>query len=252
MSATVSGCPSRSARRTAAGSSASQARRLAIPVSASVRASIARHRTSARRSISPPTSAAMSASASRCSICHTRGVESVAQRLPSTCPDGAKIGKPAYAMTSRSAIAGFERSTGSSRASSTTSGAPLATTCWQKECDSGVSRASAHGCAMPHRPAKIWRSSVTTETSAVGASATRAAMRAKRSKIGCGAPPSPSALSAWRRSPSRTAALRRALDTTGGAVRTARTLGGSSMDICPPIGAAGPGLEWQTEDFSTV
>ena len=48
-----------------------------------------------------------------------------------------------------SRIAGLSRSTACSRASSTTSGSRLATACWQKECDSGVSRCDAHGSGQP-------------------------------------------------------------------------------------------------------
>ena len=43
---------------------------------------------------------------------------------------------------------------GSSRASVTTSGSWVATTCWQKECDSGVSRQVAHGSGRPTAPGK--------------------------------------------------------------------------------------------------
>ena len=56
----------------------------------------------------------------------------------------------------------------SCRASVTTSGSRVATTCWQNECDSGVSRQVAHGSGSPTAPGNHCRSVSTRLTSATG------------------------------------------------------------------------------------
>ena len=135
--------------------------------------------------ISLTTDAARSASScdlvagpvARLAVDHAQRAERVAVGVDQR---DAGVGDDAHVADRR----GCRCSTGCSRASSTISGSRCATACWQKECDSGVSRSLAHGSASPRQLLKNWRSSSTSETSATGALSTCAASRAWRSKAG--------------------------------------------------------------------
>ncbi len=82
-----------------------------------------------------------------------------------------------------SRIAGLSRRTGCSRASEITSGWPDSTTCWQKECESGVCRCWAQGWESPTQLLKNCRSSSTSDTSATGTLSTVDVSRVRRSKL---------------------------------------------------------------------
>jgi hypothetical protein len=93
-----------------------------------------------RSSISVTADAARSRRMPISSWLQLRGRLSMAHSAPSACPCEVTSGMPAYAMTESSGMARLSETRGSRRASSTTSGSRIPSVCWQKECDSGVSR----------------------------------------------------------------------------------------------------------------
>jgi hypothetical protein len=78
---------------------------------------------------------------SRSDVCHAQP--------PRGAPSGVRAGTPMYAAMPRFRTARLSRTRGCAAASPTTSAASSRTTCWQKECDRGVSRAPYHGSGRP-------------------------------------------------------------------------------------------------------
>ena len=120
-------------------------------------------------------------------------------------------------------MAGLSRTSGCSRASDTIRGAACETTCWQNECESGVSRRLAHGSGSPCWLLKNWRWSSTSDTIATGTPSTAEAslvMRSKRSSTGVSS------------SADRCSALNRAGSSRAGSLAASPT--GSIMRVAIP------------------